>query len=79
MHFMKDKSPRQIDLYSSKKHKIYLKTCNNLFLIVWYLCCRHGFGIYHMKNGDIYCGYFRNNEMEGEGAYFYHHGDVYRG
>ncbi|EAR88049.2 MORN motif protein (macronuclear) [Tetrahymena thermophila SB210] len=40
---------------------------------------RNGFGILKMQNGDIYCGYFKNNQFDGEGVYFYNHGDIYRG
>ena len=37
------------------------------------------YGCYTCKNGDVYCGYWRGGEMEGEGTLTWANGDNYTG
>lgn len=32
-----------------------------------------------MQNGDVYGGFFKDNEFDGEGVYLYNHGDIFSG
>merc|ERR1712173_350057 len=40
---------------------------------------RHGFGIYHSTNGNVYEGYWKNGCKHGKGKLIYANGDIYDG
>lgn len=40
---------------------------------------KHGFGVYKLKNGDLYVGEFENGKMRGKGVYYYGEGDAVKG